>query len=391
MSKSFRRPTEIAVVGAGIAGCTIAWELARGGARVTLLERDAIAFHASGRNLGLLLNQTEPGVVQIMQSSIAIYRELEDGPVSFGLRPERQMLVAADEAQLLTTRGRADELSRIGVVAHEVPLAELLRDCPQLNPDLAGAYVVENAWALDPWPATVAFAEAARAAGADLRIGVRASQVRISGGRIGGLVTDAGILAADAVVLASGPWLAELWRPARVGTGRGWVLRTGPLPFRLPWILEEMTWPDQDELGRGALSPRLSEVAAGYDRPVAEAMTLAPMPEGDALLGTSLSPSLRDTFEGIDMPRRIASRALAAAPGIGDLRITAGWFGLRPMTPDGMPIAGPAGPGAEGLFLHGGHGSIGMMSAPATARWLAREILKGAAPPELAVLRPDRF
>ena len=389
MAGSFARPTEIAVVGAGIAGCTIAWELARSGARVTLLERDSIAFHASGRNMGLLLNQTEPGVVQVMQRSIGIYREVEEGPVRFQLRPERQMLVASDEAQLKVTLGRAEELRRIGVIAHEVTLAELLRDCPQLSPKLAGAYVVENAWALDPGPATSAFAEAARAAGADIRTGVRASQVRIESGSVSGLVTDIGLLAADAVVLATGPWLTELWRHAPVGSGRGWVLRTGRLPFKLPWILEEMTWPDQDELGRGARSPRLDEVAAGHDAPVAEAMALAPMPEGDALLGTSLSPSLRDTFEGVDMPRRIASRALAAAPGMADLRITAGWFGLRPMTPDGMPIAGPAGP--RGLFLHGGHGSIGMMSAPATARWLAKEILTGETPAELRDYRPDRF
>jgi len=391
MAQVLGGPTEVAVVGAGIAGCTIAWELARRGARVTLLERDAIAFHASGRNLGLLLNQTEPGVVQIMQRSIAIYRELEDGPVRFALRPSGQMLIAADEEQLRITRGRAEELGRVGVIAHEVPITDLLRECPQLNPDLAGAYLVENAWALDAWPATVAFAEAARAAGADIRTGVRASQVRIENGRVAGLVTDAGILPADAVVLAGGPWLAELWPHAPVGSGRGWVLRTARLPFSLPWILEEMTWPDQDVLGLAARSPRLAEVAAGHDRPAAEAMALAPLPEGDAILGTSLSPSLRDTFEGIDMPRRIASRALAAAPGMGDLRITAGWFGLRPMTPDGMPIAGAAGPGAEGLYLHGGHGSIGMMSAPATARWLAQAILEGKAPDELAEFRPDRF
>ena len=389
MAGTFARPIDIAVVGAGIAGCSIAWELARSGARVTLLERDSIAFHASGRNMGLLLNQTEPGVVQVMQRSIAIYRELEGGPVEFQLRPERQMLVASDEAQLKVTLSRAEELRRIGVIAHEVTLAELLRDCPQLSPTLAGAYVVENAWALDPGPATIAFAEAARAAGAEIRTGVRASQVRIESGAVAGLVTDIGLLAADAVVLATGPWLTELWRHAPVGSGRGWVLRTGRLPFKLPWILEEMTWPDQDELGRGARSPRLDEVAAGHDFPVAEAMALAPMPEGDALLGTSLSPSLRDTLEGVDMPRRIASRALATAPGMANLRITAGWFGLRPMTPDGMPIAGPAGP--SGLFLHGGHGSIGMMSAPATARWLAKEILTGEAAAELKDYRPDRF
>ena len=380
---------EVAVVGGGIAGCSIAWELARRGASVVLVERDAIAFHASGRNMGLLLNQTEPGVVELMQRSIAIYREIEDGPVTFSLRSQQQVLVAADEAEMHFTRGRAGQLARLGVIASEVPIADLRRDFPQLNPALVGAFVVEKAWALDPWAATAAFAEAARAAGAEIRTGIRATQVQAPSGRVTGLVTDAGVLAADAVVLATGPWLSELWRTAPVATGRGWLLRTAQLPFRLPWILEEMTWPDQDVLGRAARPPRLSEVAEGHDRPVAEAMALAPMPEGDALLGTSLSPSLRDAHEGIDMPRRIASRALAAAPGLGDLPITAAWFGLRPMTPDGMPVAGPVGP--SGLYLHGGHGSIGMMAAPATARALADEILSGKAAADLAGYRPGRF
>src|SRR5690349_19302841 len=65
---------EVGVVGGGIAGTTIAYELARRGARVTLFERGSIAGEASGRNMGLLLNQIETGVVRIMQRSLDVYR-----------------------------------------------------------------------------------------------------------------------------------------------------------------------------------------------------------------------------------------------------------------------------------------------------------------------------
>jgi glycine/D-amino acid oxidase-like deaminating enzyme len=58
---------------------------------------------------------------------------------------------------------------------------------------------------------------------------------------------------------------------------------------------------------------------------------------------------------------------------------------MRPMTPDGMPIAGEV-PGVSGLYVHGGHGSIGMMTAPATARWLVNGDLD-----ELRALDPGRF
>jgi glycine/D-amino acid oxidase-like deaminating enzyme len=242
---------------------------------------------------------------------------------------------------------------------------------------------------LDPAPATVAFAQAARNAGADVRTGDRVAQVAVGGGRVHGLVSDSGRHACDAVVLAAGPWLPDLWRPVPVSVGRGWLLRTGRLDFRLPWVVEDSGWPDQDQLGKLSRPPTLGEVAKGHDEPVVQAFVIAQLPGGDALIGTSLSPSLREPYEGIDMPRRLAARAVEAAPGLADVPVTAAWFGLRPMTPDGMPLAGPAGP--LGLWVHGGHGSIGMMTAPAIADWLARAIVDGAEVPELADLRLGRF
>jgi D-hydroxyproline dehydrogenase subunit beta len=276
-----------------------------------------------------------------------------------------------------------------GMQVNALSAAEIRRHFKGLGPRFAGGHVVGNASVVEPTAATLAFVEAAREAGAKIHTGTRVSQVSAGGGKVRGLVTDAGRMAFDAVVLATGPWLNELWRSAPVSVGRGWLLRTARLDFRLPWIVEDMSWPDQDELGRVARPPTLAEVAAGHDQPVAEAFVIAQQPAGDALIGTSLSPSLRDAYEGLDMPRRIAARAVAAAPGLADLPITAAWYGLRPMTPDGMPLAGPAGP--TGLWVHGGHGSIGMMTAPAIAGWLARAIIDGEDVAELRDLRVGRF
>ena len=69
--------------------------------------------------------------------------------------------------------------------------------------------------------------------------------------------------------------------------------------------------------------------------------------------------------------------------------VTAGWYGMRPMSPDGLPLVGTT--ETEGLYLHAGHGSIGMQAAPATARWLAELVAGDKQAPELGRLRPDRF
>jgi glycine/D-amino acid oxidase-like deaminating enzyme len=335
------------------------------------------------------LNQTEPGVIRIMQRSLEMYRELAGGEIDFHLHEVPQLIVATDESQFEAMGKRAFEMRTVGMRVEEVSAAEIRRNFQALGPRFTGGHLIGNAWMLDPAPATVAFAQAARNAGADVRTGDRVAQVAVGGGRVHGLVSDSGRHACDAVVLAAGPWLPDLWRPVPVSVGRGWLLRTGRLDFRLPWVVEDSGWPDQDQLGKLSRPPTLGEVAKGHDEPVVQAFVIAQLPGGDALIGTSLSPSLREPYEGIDMPRRLAARAVEAAPGLADVPVTAAWFGLRPMTPDGMPLAGPAGP--LGLWVHGGHGSIGMMTAPAIADWLARAIVDGAEVPELADLRLGRF
>jgi glycine/D-amino acid oxidase-like deaminating enzyme len=380
--------SEVVVVGAGIAGCTAAYELARRGFGVTVLEKRGIAHAASGRNMGLLLNDVEPGSVAMMRRALPIYRELESGPVPFELREAAYLLVAQDEKQLRFTEERVPAIRDSGLRCEPLPETALRNGLPQLRQEVAGAYLLEGCWAVSADAATRAFAEAARSAGAELRTGVRAAQVSIRSGRLEGVLTEQGPFRADAVVVAAGPWLPDLIPGAPVSTGRGWLLRTGLLGFRLPWVVHEMAWPDLEELGRAARSPRLSEVAAGdYELPSAATVSLVGQPVGHALLGTSLAPSLLEPVEAVDMPRRIASRALALLPGLAEVSITGGWYGLRPMTPDGRPLVGAT--GVEGLYVHGGHGSIGMQSAPWTACELVDSMTGGAQSEQLSPARFD--
>ena len=385
MSKSSQlsRVSEFVVIGGGIAGCTVAYELARRGERVTLLEQRSLATAASGRNMGLLINQVEPEALRMMEHALAIYREVE-GFAPLDLRQADQLLLARRPDQLASMEERARAMVAAGLETELLEAGELRRRWAALAPDVAGGALVRGGWLLDPALATTAFAEAARAAGADVRTSVRALAATA-----GGVLTDAGRLPADAVVVAAGPWAPDLVPEVPVAAGRGWVLRTAPLPNPPPWIVEEMSWPDQDELGRAARRPTLGEVAdGGYDAPAVAAVAIAPQPGGHCLVGTSLAPSLRDAVEGIDMPSVLARRALSAVPGLAGAPIAAAWSGMRPLTPDGQPVVGRC---DGGLWIHGGHGSIGMQAAPATARLLVEAMLAGRTSPDLAPLAPQRF
>jgi len=382
---------DVIVVGGGIAGTTIAWELARRGTRVELFEQAALAAGASGRNTGTLLHQVEPLVTAMLRESEERYRELRDGDVDFRWTQREQLLVARDPEQLRVVNEKAAVIARQGVAIESVGGDELRAAFPAFSDDVLGGAVLAGASTVEAEPATRAFAEAARRAGATIRTGTRVSQVLVAGGRVRGVLTDDGTVAADAVIVATGPWLTELLPLAPMKPGRGWLMRTQRLDFEVPWIVEEVSWPDQAVLGAAASPTPLADLAAGLnDEPVGECFLLCPLPDGDAFVGASLSTSLRDAVEGIEAPQRMAARALEVAPGLArSVGVTRAWWGLRPMTPDGLPLAGPA--AADGLLIHGGHASLGMQAAPATAAWLAAWMHDQPVPAEFDELRPDRF
>jgi glycine/D-amino acid oxidase-like deaminating enzyme len=145
------------VVGGGIAGLTIAWELARRGLDVRVYEQAALGAGASGRNTGTLLPQTEPEVAAMLAGSVAVYEELLDGPVPFAWTPRDLLWLAVDEAQERVARGKAE-----AVGAEELDDGELRRAAPWLGGEVRSGYLVSGAYSLDANAAIHAVAEAAR-------------------------------------------------------------------------------------------------------------------------------------------------------------------------------------------------------------------------------------
>jgi D-hydroxyproline dehydrogenase subunit beta len=393
------QPLDAVVIGGGIAGCTLAFELARTGARVALLEQNAIGCESSGRNTGTLLTGPQREVVELLDACATIYGALASGPVSFEFAKIGHLLISEDEASLAKSAAVADGYRAAGVAMEAVTGAELARAHPRLKLRVAGGYFVERAYTIEPMGATHAFAHAAREAGARIMTGARVAQIVARSGKVQGVLTDQGIIAADLVFIASGLWMADLLRrtvgdgplPSLPFTaGRGWLLQFGRLDFELPWIIEELSWPDQAELGRRMSLEGLADIAAQKDdQPAIEAICLNPMRGGDARLGATVQSAFRDLVRDTSGPSRIAARALRMIPGLDSLRVTNAYPGNRPMLSDGLPTAGPT--RIEGLYVHGGMGSIGMHAAPATARWLVDWVVRGRASPKWDWLRPERF
>ena len=123
-------------------------------------------------------------------------------------------------------------------------------------------------------------------------------------------------------------------------------------------------------MGALVADPTLGEVAAGAaEEPGLVSLLLGGRPAGHCLIGTSLGRSLLEEPEGAETVRRLAERAVRVAPHLAGVPVVASWSGRRAMSPDGLPVVGPAGE-VEGLDVIGGLSSIGMITAPGIARRL---------------------
>jgi glycine/D-amino acid oxidase-like deaminating enzyme len=355
------------VVGAGLAGCAAARFLAETGASVLALDSDGIGAGASGRNGGFLFPQPPAWINELLAEAAEIYTELqEEGPVPFDFGSRPMLLLAVEAEELEAGRAYAGAVGGTEVDT---------REDPWLADDLAGGWIVEGGYTLDAMGATTAMAEAARRAGAELRLGCEAKRILVRGGRVTGVATDEGVISCGRLVDAAGPRLRFLLRTAAadlpVSSSRGWLLETGRVAPQPRYAIEQAAWPTQPEMGRLVADPTLRDVAEGaVDEPGLVSLLLGARPAGHCLVGTSLSRSLLEESESPETVRRLAERAARVSPHLEDVPVVAAWSGRRAMTPDGLPVAGPV-PGIDGLEVLGGLSSIGMITGPGLARRLA--------------------
>jgi len=302
-----------------------------------------------------------------LEESETIYAELqEDGPVPFDFGPRPQLVLAVDEGELAHARAYAESVG-----GKEVDL----REDDWFADDLAGGYLVEGGYVLDAMGATTAMAEAARSAGAELRLGCEAKRILVDRDRVSGLATDAGILRSDRIVVACGPRTRFLLRTAGVdlpiSSSRGWLMETAPVDRPPSYSIEQAVWPVQEEMGTVVAEPTVSQVAAGeVERPSLVSLLLGSRTAGHCVIGTSLARSLTEEAEGPDTVRRLAERAHRVSPQLREVPVVAAWSGRRAMSPDGLPVVGPM-PGIEGLEVASAFSSIGMLTIPAACKWLA--------------------
>lgn len=407
---------DVVVVGGGAIGVCIALEAARRGAEVTLLERGAaLAWGCSAGNAGLISPshaaplatptavrqglrwmtkpdspfylRLRPGVLpwlarfvwastaekaraagrvirSLSGASLAMHVELAANGLDTGLERRGVLYVYETEKGLAEGRHEATEAAGAGLACEILDLEQARALEPALAASAAGGVYYPGDAHCDPLRFVLAVGAAAVEAGATIETRVEALGLRRRDGRVEAVVTTAGEVTAGSYVIAAGAWSPRLVRdlglylPVEGGKGYHVDLAAAGTGPRIPiWLQEARV------------------IATPLDGRVRLAGTLE-------LAGLDLSVDRRRVDAVLNAGRR-------GVAGLGG-HVLEVWRGLRPLSPDGIPIVGRP-ESFENVVLATGHGMMGLTLAPITGR-LVGELIAGEQPShDLRPLRPDRF
>jgi glycine/D-amino acid oxidase-like deaminating enzyme len=355
---------EAIVVGAGVQGASLAFHLAIRGLRVVVLERSTIAGGATGRSSGFVrMHYDLESEARLAHASMPYFQSWTElvgaGDPGF-VRTGFLQLVPPELAGAL--RANVEMGRRIGIDTRVVVGAEAADLLPGMRVDdvEAAAYEPGSGYA-DPTGTAAGFIAAARDRGARLVQGCRVIDVSVDGGRVTGVVTDRGPIAAPVVVDAAGAWAAELARTVGLDVPvQSW--RHDTAYFGLP-------------AGRSPEFPIvIDEASQVYFRPEGRELMLVGLEIGNEIGGSPDRPMAGLRPGSVEeMVQRVCDRVPWMAGG--DLRTAHG--GQDGITPDQRPILQQAGP--DGFYLDCGFSGTGFKTAPAVGRCMAELIVDGRA------------
>ncbi len=359
---------KVIIIGAGVAGLAIAWRMAKSGAQVLVLDRAQPARGATYASAGMIAATAEiavagsPGVLFGRRSRDLwpdFAKELESASgVEITFRQDGALIVSAGSKD-------AERLQReaMGGEAEFLSPEQARMRAPMLPPDIAGALWAPRDGQVDNRALGQALTNAAIRAGA--KLSANEAAVRIEQADSGEFVvlTAFRIHRADVVVLAAGAWSGQIGGLA------------ADLPIR----------PVKGEML--ALAAPEGEAMPG---PLLWGHGVYLVPRKDRIfIGATVEEVGFDTKPSAHARSWLLERAHALVPGLREWSVREHWAGLRPASPDGLPIIGES--GIPGLFIASGQYRNGILLAPALAEAVAQLILKLEPAEEIAAFSPVRF
>jgi glycine oxidase len=370
---------DVIVVGGGLIGGSIAFDLAAQKIRVALIDRQQPGREASWSAAGML----SPGpdspealpLVPLAKESLRMYpdfvRAIEEASgLSVAFAQVGAFEIFSGSGGVAERDKLLSRYAKLGLVAESVSTESARAVEPAIHFDSRAIVWLPDEASVDPRLLVDATIAAAKNCGVEILSGHAVNSILTEGLRCTGVVAGSQKISADQVVIAAGCFCGGIGEGA--GESAVDVLRYAPtLPVRGQMM--------------ALRSPRLKlqrvlRSERGY---------IVPRPDGRIIAGSTLENvgfTKENTPEGL---RKIFAAVVELAPALEDAEIVETWSGLRPDTPDHLPIIGPT--DIPGLLIATGHYRNGILLAPVTAKLIREWVVEGRASFNAERFSPLRF
>jgi sarcosine oxidase subunit beta len=354
------QPTaDFIVVGGGITGTSTAYQLARRGYRVLLLEKRYLAAGGTGRTVGLVrTHYSNETTARMALRSLRVWQDFDQavGGDAGWMKTGALFIVGPHDLDGLKTNITLQKQVGISVEFLDAQAVHTL--APYLNvDDIGGAAYEPDSGCADGAMVTNAYAQRAKTLGASILQGVEVTAICTSAGRVTGVETTQGDFSAPVVINAAGPW------GARLSLGLGYdtpveASRHQVSVFQRP---ETLTAPQHPFIG--------DFVQGFYLRPETGRLTLSGSLEVSEAAHKVDPDHYAETVD-MDFNLEMADYTEHRVPAMGEAEIRKGWAGLYDVTPDWHPIIGRM-PGLDGFICAYGWSGSGFKMGPVSGEMIA--------------------
>lgn len=351
-----KRTADVVIVGGGVIGCAVAYNLAKRGCRnVIVLEKSYITSGSTGRcGAGIRAQWGTEMNCRFGIASIEIFEHLEEElALPIGLHQGGYLVIAYKESEFEQLKKNVALQNSLGIKSKVISAEEAKEIVPILNTDGAVGFTFHDRDGHgDPFLTTFAYAEAARRLGVQIYTYTEVKDIIVENGKVKGVVTDRGEISAPVVVNCAGPWSKEVAKMAGISI------------------------PTYSERHEALITEPVNRISEPMLISFTGNFYIQQRPHGSFIMG--YGPEEHEETHKVNSTwiflEEMAHKLSNLLPPTKDLRVVRQWAGSYNMTPDAQPIVGGVDE-VEGYYMAVGFSGHGYMFGPITGVLMSQLIL----------------